>query len=67
VRYIIERLIFRKTQGHSYIIFKDRDSESHRDMFICFVNKGVYKNVSSKLINLFGLNKAVIYDLPNVE
>ena len=25
-RYIIERLIFRKTQGHSFIIFKDRDS-----------------------------------------
>jgi len=23
-RYIIERLIFRKTQGHSYIVFKDR-------------------------------------------
>lgn len=36
-------------------------------MFICFVNKGVYKNITSKLKNLFDLNKAILYDLPNLE
>ena len=66
VKYIIERLIFRKTQGHSYIIFKDRNGELERDMFICFVNKGIYKNISSKLNNLFSINNATIYDLPNL-
>lgn len=66
-RYIIERLLFRKTHGHSYIIFKDRDSEDQRDLFICFVNKGVYKNISNKLNVLFTLNKAILYDLPNVQ
>lgn len=66
-RYIIERLLFRKTHGHSYIIFKDRDSEDQRDLFICFVNKGVYKNISNKLNILFTLNKATLYDLPNLQ
>lgn len=66
-RYIIERLLFRKTHGHSYIIFKDRDREDQRDMFICFVSKGVYKNISNKINNLFNLNKATIYDLPNLQ
>lgn len=66
-RYIIERLLFRKTHGHSYIIFKDRISENHRDLFLCFVSKGVYKNVSGKLKNLFDLNKAVLYELPNLK
>ena len=66
VKYIIEKLIFRKTHGHSYIIFKDRQSELERDMFICFVNKGVYKNISAKLNNMFSINNATIYDLPNL-
>ena len=66
-RYIIERLIFRKTHGHSYIIFKDRDSEDTRDMFICFVHKGVYKNISHKLNTVFSLNKATLYELPNLK
>lgn len=52
-RYIIEKLLFRRTHGHSYIVFKDRDSENNRDMFICFVNKGVYKNISTRLNTLF--------------
>ena len=35
-------------------------------MFLCFVNKGMYKNISSKLNNMFAINNATIYDLPNV-
>ena len=35
-------------------------------MFICFVNKGIYKNISSKLNNLFAINNATIYELPNL-
>ncbi len=66
-RYIIERLLFRKTHGHSYIIFKDRESEDQRDLFVCFVSKGIYKNIASKLNNLFNLNKATLYDLPNLR
>lgn len=65
-RYIIERLIFRKTHGHSYIVFKDREHSSGRDMFVCFVNRGVYKNISNKINNIFTLNKGVLYELPNM-
>ena len=56
-RYIIERLVFRKTQGHSYVIFKDRDGKhNNRDMFICFVNKGLYKTISAKLNAMLVIN-----------
>jgi hypothetical protein len=67
LRYILERLLFRKTHGHSFIIFKDRDSELEMDMFICFVSKGIHKNISTKLATMFAVNQVTIYDLPNVE
>lgn len=35
-------------------------------MFLCFVSKGIYKNISTKLENMFAINNATIYDLPNV-
>lgn len=66
-RYIIEKLLFRKTHGHSFITFKDRKAESQRDMFICFINKGIYKNINNKINNIFSINRATLYDLPNME
>lgn len=35
-------------------------------MFVCFVNRGVYKNISNKINNIFTLNKGVLYELPNM-
>lgn len=66
-RHIIEKMIFRKTHGHSYIAFRDRNHSSERDMFLCFINKGVYKNISNKINNIFNINRATLYDLPNME
>ena len=67
-RYIIERLVFRKTQGHSYMVFKDREDYVHqRDMFICFVNKGLYRSISQKLNAILLLNECTLYELPNLE
>ena len=36
-------------------------------MFFCFINKGIYKNISNKINNIFLINRATIYDLPNME
>lgn len=36
-------------------------------MFLCFINKGVYKNISNKINNIFNINRAILYDLPNME
>lgn len=66
-KYIIERLLFRKTHGHSFIAFRDRDHASQRDMFLCFINKGVHKNISKKIDNIFNINRSTIYELPNME
>jgi len=52
-KHIIERLLFRRTHGHCYIVFKDRDHSSGRDIFICFVSRGIYKNASGKINKIF--------------
>lgn len=44
-RYMLERLIFRKTHGHAYLVWASSPQFSERSIFICFINQGIYKHV----------------------
>ena len=48
---ILERLIFRKSRGHSVISFRERPSGEASDtcVFICLMNKNVYRHIGYRL------------------
>ena len=36
-------------------------------MFILFVNKGIFKVINAKIMNIFRINNGTIYELPNMS
>lgn len=45
-------------------MFKDRGNST--SVFLCFMNKKIYKHIGEKVYNLCKYNNMVIYDLPNM-
>jgi hypothetical protein len=42
---MLERVIFRQTRGHSLTMFSTREREPSTSVFLCMMNKHVYKHV----------------------
>lgn len=41
---MLERIIFRQSKGHSISSFKSRETNSSTSVFLCLMNKNVFKH-----------------------
>ena len=62
---ILERLIFRKSKGHSITFFRSRERDLHKSVFLCFMNKKMHAHISHKIVKACECNDVCFYDLPN--
>lgn len=63
---ILERLLFRKSRGHSIVSFRSREADPKTCIFLCLMNKNVYKHIGDKVLKACQSNEVRLYDLPNL-
>ena len=63
---VLERLIFRKSRGHSFLIFKPRPNHPETSVFLCFMNKNMHKHIGEKVYKACTCNDVSIYELPDM-
>lgn len=41
----LEKIIFRQSKGHSITVFKAREKDPKTSVFLCLINKNIYKHI----------------------
>lgn len=66
-RPLLERFIFRASRGHSYVVFKERNSELEPEscIMIAFISGDTKSLLFNKIIKFCQCSNIILYELPN--
>lgn len=44
-RFMIEKIMFRKTRGHSFMVARQSERFDDRSVFVYFISQGIFKHI----------------------